>query len=108
MCDAAGVSRSRFLEQRVRGDFAPGPPAREPVQRQLRPVQGDGGSEAKAAGDAMPCDAMRCDVHTKMRFFFLVFLLSTLFFLLLIYSLFGWFLFLFYSCRSVAFRFCFL
>ena len=70
MCDAAGVSRSRFLEQRVRGDFAPGPPAREPAQRQLRPVQGDGGSEAKAAGDAMPCDAMRCDVHTKMRFFF--------------------------------------
>lgn len=46
----AGVSRPGLLEQRLRGDPPPGPPEGQPVQGQLRPVQGDGSPKAEAAG----------------------------------------------------------
>lgn len=46
-----GVSRPGLLEQRLRGDSPPRSPEGEPVQGQLRPVQGDGGAEEEAAGD---------------------------------------------------------
>lgn len=45
-----GVSRPGLLEQRVRGNPAPRPTEDQPVQGQLRPVQGDGGAKEETAG----------------------------------------------------------